>query len=136
MNNINNKTKNSIGFKGESAVCDKLKTCGFEVYKRNLKKIDSEIDIIMYKYNKQRFSLDIRVIEVKTRKSYEFDLSSFGVEKKWRLIRKHIFKIKEEIDCKFDILNYSEIHFDLALVRYCNDDYKIYSYIKNVNLLL
>jgi len=136
MNNINNKTKNSIGFKGESAVCDKLKTCGFEVYKRNLKKIDSEIDIIMYKYNKNRYSLDIRVIEVKTRKSYEFDLSSFGIDKKWRLIRRRIFKIKEEIDCKFDILSYSEIHFDLALVRYRNDNYRIYSYIKDVNLLL
>lgn len=136
MNNLNDKYKNSIGYKGETAVIDKLKTCGFELYKRNIKKIDSEIDVVAYKYDISKKSLDIRIIEVKTRNGYEYDLSSFGIDKKWRLIRKHIFNIKEGIDHKFDILNYSEIHFDLALVKHYNDDYKIYRYIKDVNLML
>ncbi len=136
MNNLNKKFNNSVGYKGETAVMYKLKTCGFELYKRNIKKIDSEIDIVVYKYNLCKKTLDIRIIEVKTRKSYEFDLSTFGIDKKWRLIRKHIFNIKEDIDRKFDILNYSEIHFDLALVKYHENDYKIYRYIKDVNLML
>ena len=136
MNKINIETNNSVGFKGETAVIEKLKTCGFELYKRNLKKIDSEIDIVMYKYNKHKYTLDIRVIEVKTRKFYEFDLTTFNIDKKWRHIIRRMFKIKEEIDSKFDILKYSEIHFDLVLVKYCGDNYKIYSYIKDVNLIL
>ncbi len=136
MNDIFNNTKNSIGFKGESVVCDILRTTGFIVYKRNIKKIDSEIDIVMYKHNIQKKSLNIRVIEVKTRKRCVYDLSSLNIDKKWRLIRKHIFKIKDEINSKFDKLNYSEIHFDLALVVYKGDCYKMYKYIKDVDLML
>lgn len=136
MNKKNNKSKNTIGFKGESAVIDKLMKNGFELYKRNIKKIDSEIDLVMYKYDNYKKTLDIRVIEVKTRNFYEFDLSSFGINKKWMLIRKHIFNIKEDIDSRFDIINYSQIHFDLVLVKYSFDNYKIYSYIKDVNLII
>ena len=109
---------------------------GFELYKKNIKSIDSEIDIVMYKYNKDKYTLDIRIIEVKTRSNYEFDLQAFNIAKKWRLIRKHMFIIKREIDRMFDILNYSEVHFDLALVRHKDDTYDLYSYIKDVNLLL
>ncbi len=136
MNNLNKKYNNSVGYKGETAVIYKLKRSGFELYKRNIKEIDSEIDVVAYKYNVYKKSLDIRIIEVKTRNRYEFNLSSFGIDKKWRRIRKHIFNIKEDIDRKFDILNYSEIHFDLALVKYDDNDYKIYRYIKDVNLML
>jgi Holliday junction resolvase-like predicted endonuclease len=57
MNNINNKIKKNVGFKGESAVIEKLKTNGFYLYKRNIKKIDSEIDIVMYKYDSHKYSL-------------------------------------------------------------------------------
>ena len=136
MNNINKNNKKSIGFKGEMCVIDKLKTIGFELYKKNIKSIDSEIDVVVYKYNRFKYTLDIRIIEVKTRKNYEFDLSSFNIPKKWRLVKPHIFKIKSNIDAKFDILHYSEIHFDLALVRYNDDSYDMYSYIKDVNLML
>ncbi|MBC7767143.1 YraN family protein [Arenimonas sp.] len=136
MNNLNNKDKKSIGFKGEVAVLDKLKTNGFELFKKNVKSIDAEIDIVVYKYNTVKYTLDIRVIEVKTRNRYEFDLNNFNITHKWRRIRKHLFNIKAEIDSKFDILNYSEIHFDLALVRYKNDKFDLYSYIKDVNLML
>lgn len=136
MNKINNKIKKNVGFKGELAVIDKLKTNGFELYKRNIKKIDSEIDIVMYKYDNQKYSLNIRVIEVKTRSVYVFDLENLSLYKKWTLIRRHIFNIKEEIQSKFDILNYSEIHFDLALVKYDKDKYEMYSYIKDINLMM
>ena len=136
MININNNHKKSVGFKGEMFVIDKLKTMGFELYRKNIKSIDSEIDIVAYKYNKEKYTLDIRIIEVKTRNKYEFDLMNFNIPKKWRLIRKHIFPIKTEIDKKFDVLNFSEIHFDLALVKYKNETYNLYSYIKDVNLML
>jgi Holliday junction resolvase-like predicted endonuclease len=136
MNNINNKIKKNVGFKGESAVIEKLKTNGFDLYKRNIKKIDSEIDIVMYKYDSHKYSLNIRVIEVKTRNIYVFDLKNLSLHKKWILIRRHIFNIKEEIQSKFDILNYSEIHFDLALVKYDKDKYEMYSYIKDINLMM
>ena len=136
MNNTNNNNKKNVGFKGEMHVIDKLKTMGFILYKKNIKSINSEIDIVVYKYDESTYSLDIRIVEVKTRNNYEFDLSSLNIPKKWRLIKPHIFKIKSEIDAKFEILNYSEIHFDLALVRYKNESYDMYSYIKDVNLML
>ncbi len=136
MDSISNKIKKSIGFKGEMLVIDKLKTLGFELYDKNIKHIDSEIDVVMYKYNRQKYSLDIRVIEVKTRNNYEFDLLRFDLSKKWRLVSKRLFILKSYIDAKFDVLSYSEVHFDLALVRHKNDIYDLYSYIKDVNLLL
>ena len=136
MNNINSKTKKDIGYKGENFVIDKLKTCGFDLYKKNIKYIDSEIDIVVYKYNKNTKNLDIRVVEFKTRKDYCSDLSNFNLIRKWGFVRKYLFKIKSEIDFGFDILGYSEIHFDLALVRYHNDNFYLYNYIKDVNLIL
>jgi Holliday junction resolvase-like predicted endonuclease len=135
MNNINNKTKRDIGYKGEEFVIDRLKTCGFYLYRKNIKYIDSEIDIVVYRYDENSQKIDIRIVEVKTRKDYCFDLINFNLIKKWRLVRKYIFKIKADIDSNFDSLKYSEIHFDLALVRYCGDDYFLYSYIKDVDLL-
>jgi hypothetical protein len=63
-------------------------------------------------------------------------LKNLSLHKKWILIRRHIFNIKEEIQSKFDILNYSEIHFDLALVKYDKDKYEMYSYIKDINLMM
>lgn len=136
MNNTNNNNKKSVGFKGEMYVIDKLKTKGFLLYDKNIKSINSEIDIVVYRYDSSKYILDIRVVEVKTRGNYEFDLTYFNLDKKWRLIRPHIFKIKSEIESKFDVLNYSEIHFDLALVKYNKDLYNLYSYIKDINLML
>ena len=136
MDNINSNYRKTLGFKGEMSVIDKLKTMGFELHKKNIKSIDAEIDVVVYKYNKEKYSLDIRVIEVKTRNSYEFDLASFNIPKKWRLIRKHIFNIKAEIDARFDILNYSEVHFDLALVKHTKGSFDLYSYFKDVNLMI
>jgi Holliday junction resolvase-like predicted endonuclease len=130
------KSKKALGYKGEQFVLDKLRTRGFELYKSNITHIGSEIDLVMYKYNPERYSLDIRIIEVKTRSSYEFDLENLGIAKKWPLIRKYMFQIKSEIDAKFEILNHSWIHFDLALVRSCDDSLIMYSYIKDINLLL
>jgi Holliday junction resolvase-like predicted endonuclease len=136
MNNINKNNKKSIGFKGELHVIDKLKKKGFLLYDKNIKSINSEIDIVVYKYDDVKHVLDIRIIEVKTRVNYEFDLTSFNIPKKWRLIRPHMFKIKSEIDSKFDAINYSHVHFDLVLVKYSREHYSIYSYIKDVNLIL
>ena len=136
MNHQNNKSKKHIGNQGESFVIDKLKTQGFELYKKNIKYIDAEIDIVVYKYNEKTRFLNIRVIEVKTRNNYCFDLINFNLIKKWLLVKKYLFKIKSEIDINFEILGYSEIHFDLVLVKKDIDNYCIYSYIEDVNLLL
>jgi Holliday junction resolvase-like predicted endonuclease len=136
MNDTNNNNKKSIGFKGEMYVIDKLKTKSFLLYNKNIKSINSEIDIVVYRYDIVKHTLDIRIVEVKTRGSYGFDLEYFGLDKKWRLIRPHMFKIKSEIESKFNLLTYSEIHFDLALVEYSKDFYSLYRYIKDINLML
>lgn len=138
MKTVNNLIKKTIGFKGELCVMDKLKTKGYVLFGKNIKKgINCEIDIVMYKYDFVNNTLDIRVIEVKTRKSYQFDLSCFGLNKKWRLLKPYFFKIKSEIDeLYFDSLKYSSIHFDLALVVYKEDFYCVYGYFEDVDLML
>ncbi len=136
MKSNNQESKNTIGNKGERFVIDKLKTAGYQVYKKNLKKIDAEIDIVAYRYDPVKYKLDIRVIEVKTRNKYEFDLLNFDISNKWRHIRKYMFNIKSEIDHLYDVLYFSEVHFDLALVKYNGDSFNLYSYIKDVNLML
>lgn len=138
MKTIDNSIKKNIGFKGELCVMDKLKTKGYVLFGKNIKKsINCEIDIVMYKYDYQNNTLDIRVIEVKTRKSYQFDLSLLGINRKWRLVKPYIFNIKSDIDELYvDSLKYSSVHFDLALVVYKEDVYSVYGYFKDVNLML
>ncbi len=138
MKTIDNSIKKTIGFKGELCVMDKLKTKGYVLFGKNIKKgINCEIDIVMYKYDYQNNTLDIKVIEVKTRKSYQFDLSLLGINRKWRLVKPYIFDIKSDIDELYvDSLKYSSIHFDLALVVYKEDVYSVYGYFKDVNLML
>ena len=136
MNKINNSDKKAMGFNGELFVIDKLKTLGFILYKRNIKYINSEIDIVMYRFNLKKMVLDIRVIEVKTRSGFDFNLSNFNLIKKWSLIKPYMYEIKSEIDKKFKFLPYSEIHFDLALIKKKGLDLSFYSYNKDINLLI
>lgn len=143
MNNIKNKYKRSLGNIGEEFVLDKLKTRGFELYARNLKYIDSEIDLVVYRYDPYKNTLDIRIIEVKTRAKCEPDLQNFDLIKKWGCVSRRMFEIKERIDCLFKGIRFSGIHFDLVLVSFktvkyqtLSDNLYIYSYIKDVNLLL
>ena len=140
LNNIKiNKTK--IGLEGESLVIDRLIKLGYILYKRNYRKIGLEIDIIMYKFFKNKNLLDIRVIEVKTRRNYQFNLMDLSIDKKWYIVKKYLYVIKDEIflnNFNTDIyLNIKvDIHFDLALVKKDDLNIKIYSYIKDVNLLI
>ena len=136
MDTSSQKSKYTIGNKGEMFLIDKLKTRGFELYGKNIKYINAEIDVVMYKYDPIKYVLEIRIIEVKTRGSYQFDLESFGIQKKWGHIRAYMFEIKEKVEARFDVLSYSHVHFDLALVRYKGESLSLYSYIKEVNLLL
>jgi Holliday junction resolvase-like predicted endonuclease len=131
-----NSYKKNLGFKGETCVIDKLKTMGFVLYKRNIKKQNSEIDIIVYRHNVIKNNLDIRIIEVKTRSKPCFDLLALGMDKKWRLIRPYFYEIKSEVSNMFKNLNYSEVHFDIAIVVGRGDDLHVCRYIKDVNLFL
>ena len=139
MNNLNNKT--DIGLEGEGVVINRLIKSGYILYKRNYRKIGLEIDIIMYKFINKENVLDIRVVEVKTRNKYQFNLHLLSINKKWFYIQKYMFSIKSEILSLFiDSYNYlnfkTEIHFDLAMVKKDFDNIRIYSYIKDVNLLM
>lgn len=136
MNQIKVINKKYIGFNGENEILDKLKTKGFSLYKRNIKYDYLEIDLIVYKFNEYKKTLDIRVVEVKTRSNPTFDLDYFGLDKKWRNIIKYIFIIKREIDSLFIDLRYSEIHFDFALIRHKEGIFSLCRYIKDVNLHL
>jgi len=136
MNQIKIINKKDIGFNGENKILDKLKTNGFSLYKRNVKYGYVEIDLIVYKFNEYKKTLDIRIVEVKTRSAVTYDLNYFGLDKKWINIIKYIFTIKRDIDGLFADLRYSEIHFDFALVRYTESGFEISKYIKDINLLL
>ena len=132
--------KKTIGLKGENAVLDKLKTRGYSLYKKNIKYIDSEIDMVVYKYYPEKGLIDIRIIEVKTRNRYEFDLSVFNLKNKYKNMYKYIFVLSNSVKNMFPGVYY-ETHLDLVLVKYSKllgsgESFEIYNYIKDINLML
>ncbi len=137
MNKIKTLDRISIGINGENKILDKLRTKGFALYKRNVKYGYSEIDLILYRLNDKN-KIDIRVIEVKTRKKFTSDLMSLGLLNKWSKIRPYLFKIKDDIYDTLGLDNniYAEMHFDLCIITYSNESYLISSYIEDVNLMI
>ena len=55
----NPQSKNSIGNKGESFVIDKLKTAGYQLYKKNIKKRDSEMNKDLYRLIENYMKIDL-----------------------------------------------------------------------------
>lgn len=75
MSSYSNYSKN-IGSLGEIFVAKFLIQRGFLIYETNMKKIDAELDIVMYKVYPTY--IDIRLVEVKTRSEQVFDREGLG----------------------------------------------------------
>lgn len=137
----------SKGLKGQDFVelwCVKQ---GYFIYKKNMKKIGLEIDLIIYKYIENKNILLIRILEVKTRNMrsllYCSDFDQFSINKKWIKVKLCMYDIVSSIkkDCGFDNSKHC-VCYDLAIVSYCSEKstdrevYSMYQYVKNVNLLI
>lgn len=138
MNDVKKNYKNIIGINGENKILDRLKTRGFCLYKRNVKYGYGEIDLIIYRFNRNINKIEIRIVEVKTRKRSILDLVYLNMNSKWRNIRPYIFKIKDDLirDTGLADNTFVDIHFDLGFVNYIDSEYKICGYIEDVNLMI
>ena len=120
--------QNQLCFLGESLVCLDLKRKGYNIVKRNYRKIGCEIDIIAEK------NQDIIIVEVKTRtqknsKRSEYDPASLvPIKKKRSLIRGTLLFLTE------NDLHYTSIRLDLAVALYdpCTDTFAL-EYYENVD---
>lgn len=146
--NIENKEKNrnipantySLGLQGQDFVELKFINVGYKIFQKNFKKIGLEIDLIVYKYIKEKNLLVIRIVEVKTRKKerLKVDLEEMGIKGKWRKVKSVMFDIPRNIKGVLGIDNCPHtISFDLAVVQVESKEiFVLNTYIKNVDLLL
>lgn len=139
MNNQHIENKYRFGLQGQNWLEEKLIEFDYFLYKKNVKHIGLELDLIVYKLIKDKNLLLIHIIEVKTRRNlgHEIDLEQFNIKRKWVRVKKIIFDlpqaIKETIgveECKHSIT------FDLAVVLDRGGVFNLHKYIQNVNLLL
>jgi Holliday junction resolvase-like predicted endonuclease len=145
INTIQTQNSYELGLKGQELIESRLQKYGFEVYKRNFKKIGFEIDLIVYKYLAEKNLLVIQVVEVKTRRvrdmrnmSQELDLEQFGIASKWRRVRKVMSALPDDIKKYVQIPDCKHVmSFDLAIVMESRVGcLNMHTYIQNVNLLL
>ncbi len=144
------KTKKEIGRAGESFIKNFLISRGYTVYKTNITRWGSEIDLVVYKLDHVSNRLEIRLVEVKTRSSgFEktedlADLSYFKVEHKVRKYKALCVDLGESIVRELasdSVKIHIRSHIDLAIVRYQLSNKGVVEpylkkYIQNVNLLI
>lgn len=139
MNTQNIENKYTFGLKGQDWFEQKLREYGYSLYKKNIKRIGLEIDLVVYKHLKQKGLLLIHVIEVKTRRNRgkEVDLESLDIKRKWLRVKQMMFDIPQAIkdiaaigDCRHTL------SFDLAVIVDKEGVFNLHKYIQNVNLLL
>lgn len=139
MNNQHIENKYRFGLKGQDWLEEKLTEFDYFLYKKNIKHIGLEIDLIVYKFIKDKNLLLIHVIEVKTRRNlgHDIDLEQFNINRKWIRVKKIMFDLPDAIK---QILGVAEckhsITFDLAVVLDRGGVFNLHKYIQNVNLLL
>lgn len=140
MNTSHIENKYRFGLRGQDWLEEKLIEFGYLLYKKNIKHIGLELDLVMYKYIKEQDLLIIHIVEVKTRRNLacRVDLEEFGIQRKWQRVKKIMFDFPKEIkhivqtgdSCAHSIT------FDLAVVLDKNGNFNLHKYIQNVNLLL
>jgi putative endonuclease len=120
--------QNQLCFLGESLVCLNLKRKGYNIIKRNYRKIGCEIDIIAER------NQDIIIVEVKTRtqknsRRFEYEPASLVPLKKKRSLIRGTLNFLTEND-----LHYLSIRSDLAVALYdpCTDTFAI-EYYQNID---
>ena len=128
-----------LGLKGQNWIENKFENFGYSLYKRNLKCIGLELDLILFKYIEDKNLLLIRIIEVKTRGRLGegVSLENLNIQRKWVRVKKIMFNLPDEIK------NFVSIHqckhsitFDLAVILHREERFSLHKYIQNVNLLL
>lgn len=147
VNDIKTQSKQYIGEAGEAYVKKLLITKGYFIYKTNFRKWGLEMDIIAYKLNLIHNVLDIRVIEVKTRSSYNHvDLGELNIVRKIRSHKSTLYDLGEQIqslliekgDLNKGVFVYIKYYLDLAIVGFQKEKNTVHlqKYIQNVNLLM
>ena len=139
MNTQNVENKYRFGLKGQDWFEEKLIEYGYSLYKKNLKHIGLEIDLIMYKHIKDKNILLIHIVEVKTRRNLgrDVDLEALNIKRKWLRVKRIMFDIPQAIKdiAKIEECSYT-LSFDLAVVLDRGGVFNLHKYIQNVNLLL
>ncbi|MES2985912.1 MAG: hypothetical protein V4686_02180 [Patescibacteria group bacterium] len=139
MNTTQQENKYRFGLQGQDWLEGKLVDFGYTLYKKNLKQIGLELDLVMYKHIKDKNLVLIHIIEVKTRRvlGHSVDLEGFNLKRKWHKVRQIMFDIPDAVK---EILRKSEVKttitFDLAVVLDRGGRFSLHKYIQNVNLLL
>jgi len=145
----NIKNRYDTGLKGQNFIESCLTNKGYELYKKNLKKIGLELDLVVYKHIRDKNILVVRIVEVKTRtidvnyssflQNKETDLSQFAIPRKWKKVKTIMFDTVNDVKNEFNLKDTRHrISFDLAIVYLLlpSKHFKIHRYIENVNLLL
>ena len=139
MNTQNTQNKYTFGLKGQDWFEQKLIEYGYSLYKKNIKRIGLEIDLVMYKHLREKNILLIHIIEVKTRRNLgrEVDLESLDIKRKWLRVKQMMFDIPQAIKdvVKIDDCRHT-LSFDLAVILDKGGVFNLHKYIQNVNLLL
>jgi Holliday junction resolvase-like predicted endonuclease len=128
-----------FGLRGQNWLEDRFTEFGYSLYQKNLKRIGLELDLIMFKYIKEKNILMIHIIEVKTRRvlGEQLDLEQFNIRRKLYKVKQIMFDIPEDVKEFAHIHNCKHmITFDLAVVLDRGNTFKLHKYIQNVNLLL
>jgi Holliday junction resolvase-like predicted endonuclease len=146
-----NDKKPTLGTLGERFVHRLLLDRGYTSYKSNLRKWNFEIDLLVYRVIPEKSTLEIRVVEVKTRSGYRSaTLADLKIDQKLLKYRYFLFNIGQEInqylidqECiKEGEQWYFKYHLDLAIVGSRTEvvdlakSLYLQKYIQNVNLLI
>ncbi len=166
LNHINDISSVALGREGEQFVCKMLIERGYCLYKSNMRRWGFEIDLILYKAVPDRNVLEIRLIEVKTRKSGRVPtLADLKIDRKILRYKHAMFDICQNVyralihegvysdrlyglesgpnhDSKGERMPFLKCHTDLAIVGSLDPSTKsvknlyLQKYIQNVNLLI
>lgn len=147
INDTKTQGRRHIGQAGESYVKKLLINKGYSIYKTNFRKLGLEMDIIAYDLDSTSNVLKVRVIEVKTRSSYNsVELADLNIVRKIRS-HKHILNdIGDQIksllidrgDINKETFIYTKYYLDLAVIGFKKEENTVHlqKYIQNVNLLM
>ena len=106
--------KKQLGDLSEQRACDFLITKGLQILTRNYRTRFGEIDLIMQEKNGE-----VVFVEVRNRSLSDFEnaIESVSWNKQQKIIKTAMHYLEEQdltnkVNCRFDIIGFSENHFD------------------------